>query len=136
MGLELLGAAEQFGTTGPALVDAGGLGVGVLTGERTLGAGATQDVEFLRVELLAPLVIAELDARLLGLRSHASTLARSRSGVSHAGSILSSILFSALASSKRKYSTLNPPISNSDQPYVIFKYSSGRQMDIQLNSSQ
>src|ERR1700761_2911932 len=98
MGLELLGAAEQFGTTSPALVDAGGLGVGVLTGERAFGPGATQDVEFLRVELLAPLVIAELDARLLGLRSHASTLARSRLGVSHAGSIPSSNLFSDLAS--------------------------------------
>src|SRR5580693_2611402 len=98
MGFELLGAAEQLGTTGPAFVDAGGFGVRVLTGERAFGPGASQDVEFLRVELLAPLVIAELDARLMGLRSHASTLARSRSGVSHAGSMPSSSLFSALAS--------------------------------------
>src|ERR1700761_3243643 len=98
MGFELLGAAEQFSATGPALVDALGLGVGVLTGERTLGAGSAQHVEFLRVESLAPLVVAELQLGLRRRRRHASTLARSRLGVSHAGSMPSSSLFSALAS--------------------------------------
>jgi hypothetical protein len=65
-------------------------------GERALGAGPSQHVELLRVEFLAPFVVAELHMRL-GDR-HASTLARGRSGVSHAGSIPSSNRFSALAS--------------------------------------
>src|SRR5271167_338747 len=60
MGFELLRAAEQFGAASAALVHAFGLGIGVLTDERALGSSATQHVELLRVEFLAPLVVAEL----------------------------------------------------------------------------
>src|SRR6202011_4502208 len=75
--LEFLCAAEQFGAAGPALVDALGLGVGVLTGEWPLGAGATQHVELLWVELSAPLVVGELHLRARHVGGgHASTLAR------------------------------------------------------------
>src|ERR1700722_223775 len=96
MGFELLRAAEQLGATGPALVHAFGLGVGVLTDERALGAGAAQHVELLRVEFLAPLVVAELQLWCGG--THASTLARGCGGVTQGGSIPSSRRFSALAS--------------------------------------
>src|ERR1700722_10351567 len=117
MGFELLRAPEQFGAASAALVHAFGLGVGVLTDERALSAGPTQHVELLRVEFLAPLVVAELHARrLLLLGSHASTLApmavtrctrlrracdhrtRGCGGVTHSGSIPSSKRFSALVS--------------------------------------
>src|SRR3984885_13964411 len=96
MAFELLGAAEQFGATSAALVHAFGLGIGVLTDERTLGSGATQHVELLRVEFLAPFVVTEL--QLWGGGSHASTLARGCGGVTQGGSIPSSRRFSALAS--------------------------------------
>src|ERR1700694_3890229 len=96
MGFELLGAAEQLGTAGPALVDAFGVGVGVLAGERTLGAGLAQHREFLRRQLLAPLVVGQLH---LGMRrSHASTLARGSFAVIHGGSMPCSRRPSALAS--------------------------------------
>src|SRR3984957_5770024 len=112
MGFELLGAAEQFGTARPALVDAFGLGVGVLTGERALGAGPSQYVELLRVEFLAPLVVAQLQLGTRQIASHASTLARGRSAVSHAGSIPSSRRFSALTSPYRMWSFLTSKISS------------------------
>src|SRR3984885_12389450 len=96
MGFELLRAAEQFGAASAALVHAFGLGVGVLTDERALGSSATQHVELLRVEFVAPLVVAELHLRLRG--SHASTLARGCGGVTQGGSMPSSKRFSALAS--------------------------------------
>ena len=75
-GFELLAATEQFRAAGPTLVDTLGLGVGVLTGERPLGAGAAQDRELVRAELLAPLVVGEL--HLGSWSRHASTLAMSR----------------------------------------------------------
>src|SRR5882757_10020805 len=115
MGFEFLRAAEQFGAASAALVHAFGLGVGVLTDEWALGPSATQHVELLRVEFLAPLVVTELHARrLLLLGSHASTLApmaatrcarlrracdhraRGCGGVTQSGSIPSSKRFSAL----------------------------------------
>src|ERR1700685_812526 len=98
MGFELLRAPEQFGAASAALIHAFGLGIGVLTDERALGSSATQHVELLRVEFLAPLIIAELHLRTRQIASHASTLARGRSAVSHAGSIPSSSRCSALAS--------------------------------------
>src|SRR5271166_507195 len=97
MGFELLGAAEQFGAASPALVNAFGLGVGVLTGEGALSPGSPQHVELLRVESFTPLVVGQLDVRL-GRSAHTSTVARGRSAVSQAGSIPSSSRFSALAS--------------------------------------
>ena len=71
--LEFLRAAEQFSAARPAVVDALGLGVGVLAGEGSLGAGPAQDVEFLRIEPLAPLVVGQF--KLADLRScfHASS---------------------------------------------------------------
>src|ERR1700754_786167 len=72
MGFELLAAAKQLGAAGSALVDALGLGVGVFAGERSLGAGAAQHREFVRGELFAPLVVAEL--QLGSWCRHASTL--------------------------------------------------------------
>src|SRR5580704_2211190 len=71
MGFELFGAAEQFGAAGPALVDAVGLGIGVFAGERALSPGPSQHVELLRIEFLAPLVVAELQ---LWRRTHAPLL--------------------------------------------------------------
>ena len=94
MGFELLGATEDLRATGPALVDALGLGVGVLTGEGAFGTGSTQHRELLRRELGAPLVVGQLNFR----GSHASTLARSRYGVIHGGSMPSARRPSALAS--------------------------------------
>src|SRR6201999_935710 len=73
MGFEFLAAAEQLGATGAALVDALGRGVGVLAGERPLGAGAAQDCVFVGRELLAPFVVGQL--QLGGWGRHASTLA-------------------------------------------------------------
>ena len=46
-------------------VDAFGLGVGVLTDERALGAGLAQHGELLRRELLAPFVVGQLNLREL-----------------------------------------------------------------------
>src|SRR5271166_877403 len=97
MGFELLGAAEQFGAASPALVDAGGLSVGVLAGEGALSPGPPQHVELLPVEFFTPLVVGQLDVRLRR-SAHTSTVARGRSTVSHAGSVPSSSRFSALAS--------------------------------------
>ena len=54
MRFEFLGAPEQFGATGPALVDTFGLGVGVLADEGPLGARFAQDGVFGGGELLAP----------------------------------------------------------------------------------
>src|SRR5262245_27136246 len=73
MGFELLAAAEQLGAAGAALVDTLGRGVGVLAGEWPLGAGAAEDREFVRRELLAPLVVGEL--HLGGWGRHDFTLA-------------------------------------------------------------
>ena len=57
--VELLGGAEEFGAAGAAGVDAFGGGVGVFTDVGWFGAGAAEDVEFLRGEALAPLVVAD-----------------------------------------------------------------------------
>ena len=74
MGFEFLGAAEQLGATGPALVDAFGLGVGVLAGEGPLGAGLAQHGEFVGGELLTPLVVGEFHPG--PRRGHVPTLAQ------------------------------------------------------------
>jgi hypothetical protein len=74
MGLELGVGAEQLGTAGAAGVDPLGLRVGVLTGERPLGAGLAKYLELLGAELLAPLVVGQLQ---LGSRcGQGSTLAQ------------------------------------------------------------
>src|SRR5439155_13875081 len=74
MGFELLATAEQLGAAGPAFVDALGLGVGVLAGERPLGAGLPQHRELVGGELLAPLVVGELHLR--SWSRHVPTLAQ------------------------------------------------------------
>src|SRR5262245_34735362 len=57
MRLELGIRTEQLGTARPADIDAIGLGVGVLAGERRLGAGLAQDVVLLGSQPLAPLIL-------------------------------------------------------------------------------
>src|SRR3954447_18999654 len=61
VGVELGVRAEQLGVAGPAAVDAFGLGVGVLAGERPLGAGLAQDGVLLPAQLLVPLGVGLLD---------------------------------------------------------------------------
>jgi hypothetical protein len=63
MRFELLGAAEQFGSAGAALVDAFGGGVGVFADARALGTGLTQNRVLLGCQLLPPLRVGELDGR-------------------------------------------------------------------------
>src|SRR6185369_10229020 len=61
--LELRVAAEQLGTARAALVDAGGLGVGVLTGERPLGPRLAEHGELVGAELRPPFLLGLHDAR-------------------------------------------------------------------------
>src|SRR6266702_81477 len=55
--LELRVRPEQLLPAGPAAVDADGLGVDVLAGERPLGAGLAQHVVLLRGQLAPPLLL-------------------------------------------------------------------------------
>src|SRR4051812_36826304 len=68
-GVELGVRLEELGAAGLAGVDALGLGVGVLAGERSLGAGLAQYGVLLRREFLTPLLLA-----LVHLVAHASTV--------------------------------------------------------------
>src|ERR1700730_9425102 len=63
VGLELRVGGEQPRAAGPAVVDAAGLGVGVLAGERRLGARLPEHLVLLRGQPLAPLVLRELNLR-------------------------------------------------------------------------
>lgn len=63
MRFELLGAAEQFGSAGPAGVDTFRGGVGVLADEGAFGAGLAQDGELLRRQFFAPLALGVRDLR-------------------------------------------------------------------------
>src|SRR5690606_23628494 len=67
---ELGVADEQLGTAGPAGVDALGLGVDVLAGERPLGAGLAEHVVLLGAEDLAPLLLGLLEGEGLLLLGH------------------------------------------------------------------
>ena len=73
--VELGARGEQLGATGPAGVDALGLGVGVLADERSLGAGLAQHLVLRRAELGAPLLVGlRHGIRAVGLlHAHAST---------------------------------------------------------------
>src|SRR5215210_9431565 len=59
--VELRVRAEQLGPARAAAVDPVRLRVRVRTGERRLGALLTQDVETLRIQLLAPLLLGLLE---------------------------------------------------------------------------
>src|SRR5262249_5031143 len=76
-GVELRVAAEQHGAAARARVVAGLLVVGVLAGERRLGAGAAQHVVLLWRELLTPLLVGLLDSLLVS--SHTYVLAAASS---------------------------------------------------------
>jgi hypothetical protein len=73
MRLELRIGAEQFGAARAAGVDTLGLRVGVLAGERPLGARLAQDLVLGGCELGAPLVVGLHDLRCgLGGGIHAT----------------------------------------------------------------
>ena len=74
MGVELGLGAEQLGAAGAAVVDADGLGVGVLADERSLGASLAEHRVLLGGELLAPLGVALV--HLVTHETHASHRAK------------------------------------------------------------